>query len=116
MACRESIGNKKINVDEVLNYIHSINKDNCKTKSPEDLQLKVSILKGLFTEFSRGIYGTVFRSGIRISLKNSNFSIKVVATVDFAVSQRGPNLFFACASPNLKSFFCYFHKGSLIFF
>ena len=35
------MGNRKINVDEVLNYIHSINPTNCKTKKEEDLHLKV---------------------------------------------------------------------------
>ena len=40
---RDSIGSKKINVDEVLNYINSITPVNCKTKRPEDLQLKVGI-------------------------------------------------------------------------
>jgi len=51
LTCRESIGNKKINVDEVLNYIHSINKDNCKNKSPEDLQLKGDISYGADEQF-----------------------------------------------------------------
>jgi hypothetical protein len=30
-----------VNVDEVLNYIHSINPTNCKNKKEEDLHLKV---------------------------------------------------------------------------
>jgi hypothetical protein len=41
-----------VNVDEVLNYIHSINPTNCKTKSEEDLHLKVNV-------FSVLIKGTV---------------------------------------------------------
>ena len=40
---RESLGVTKINVDEVLNYIESINQENCKLKSKEDLQLKVNL-------------------------------------------------------------------------
>ena len=35
------MGLKKINVDEVLNYIHSIDPENCKAKTPDELKLKV---------------------------------------------------------------------------
>jgi hypothetical protein len=44
---RDVLGNRKVNVDEVLNYIHSINPTNCKTKSEEDLHLKVNVLSVL---------------------------------------------------------------------
>lgn len=48
---RESVGTKKINVDEVLNYIHSINPTNCKNKTEEDLQLKGDISYGASIQF-----------------------------------------------------------------
>ena len=35
------MGTKKINVDEVINYIKSITEDNCKNKTEDDLELKV---------------------------------------------------------------------------
>ena len=33
---------KRMNVDEMINYINSINEDTCKGKSKEDLQMRVS--------------------------------------------------------------------------
>jgi len=42
---------KKLNVDEIMNYIQSINADTCKGKSPEDLQLRGDISYGSEEQF-----------------------------------------------------------------